>query len=116
MRWTPFCDECVKFLETSPSAAPSDKYFCQRVRIQHVAEDVGVHFSIEDPSRFLETNEPRSAIRSKDLKRSCSSVLQSLGPETPVRLPIYFNDSLGLKMITQSVHPPLVRNDESLPT
>lgn len=59
MRWTPFCDECVEFLETSRSAVPSDKYFCQWIRIQHLAEDVGVHFSVEDPSRFLETNESR---------------------------------------------------------
>lgn len=59
MRWTPFCDECVEFLETSPSAVPSDKFLCQWIRIQHVAEEVGVHFSIEDPSRFPETNESK---------------------------------------------------------
>lgn len=49
IRWGPFMVDCIEFLETSPEAAPSDKVLCQWVRSQHIAEEVGTQFSMDDP-------------------------------------------------------------------
>ncbi|RDL36804.1 Zn2 DNA-binding protein [Venustampulla echinocandica] len=49
IRWTSFMADCIEFLETSPDAAPSDKVLCQWVRSQHMAEEVGTQFSMDDP-------------------------------------------------------------------
>jgi hypothetical protein len=50
VRWTSFMTECVEVLETSPDALPSDKTFCQWIKSQHIAEDIGTRFSMDDPS------------------------------------------------------------------
>ncbi|KAJ5032426.1 uncharacterized protein L3040_009031 [Drepanopeziza brunnea f. sp. 'multigermtubi'] len=50
VRWTSFMTECLEVLETSPDALPSDKTFCQWIRSQHIAEDIGTRFSMDDPS------------------------------------------------------------------
>jgi hypothetical protein len=49
VRWTNFMTDCVEVLETSPEAAPSDKALCQWVRSQHIAEEIGTQFSMDDP-------------------------------------------------------------------
>lgn len=49
IRWGPFMDDCVEALENSPEAAPSDKVLCQWVRSQHIAEEIGTQFSMDDP-------------------------------------------------------------------
>lgn len=41
--------DCVDVLESSPEAAPTDKILCQWVRSQHIAEEVGTRFSMDDP-------------------------------------------------------------------
>ncbi len=42
-------NECIDVLETSPDAYASDKVLCQWAKIQHIAEDVGIQFSMDDP-------------------------------------------------------------------
>ena len=41
--------DCVDVLEHSLDAAPSDKVLTQWVRSQHIAEEVGTQFSMDDP-------------------------------------------------------------------
>ena len=50
MRWTPYMDECIEALETSPAAMPSDKVLCQHVRLQHLVEDFETQLSQQDSS------------------------------------------------------------------
>lgn len=50
IRWTSFMDNCLEFFDTSPDAAPSDKLLCEWVRIQHIAEEVGTQFAMDDPT------------------------------------------------------------------
>ncbi|PBP26492.1 c6 zinc finger domain containing protein [Diplocarpon rosae] len=58
IRWTTFMAECVEVLETSPDALPSDKNFCQWIRSQHIAEDIGNRFSMDDPSTKVSIADP----------------------------------------------------------
>ena len=41
--------ESVEILESSPDAAPTDKFLCQWVRNQRIAEEIGVQFQMDDP-------------------------------------------------------------------
>lgn len=50
LRWTSFMSECLDVLESSPEAAPSDKYFCHLVRTHQLAEEIGFQFCMDDPT------------------------------------------------------------------
>lgn len=50
LRWTSFMAECLDVLESSPEAAPSDKYFCHLVRTHQLAEEIGFQFCMDDPT------------------------------------------------------------------
>jgi hypothetical protein len=58
IRWTPFMDDCCDVLEYSPEAAHSDQYLCQWVRSQHIAEEIGTQFSMDDPVANVSITEP----------------------------------------------------------
>lgn len=49
-RWTSYLDECLYDLETSDNALPSDKTFCQWVKLQRLADDLGTQLSTDDIS------------------------------------------------------------------
>lgn len=50
IRWTPYMDECLRDLEKSSEAFPSDKVFCQWVRLQKLADDLGAQISTDEIS------------------------------------------------------------------
>jgi hypothetical protein len=50
VRWTNYMAECMEVLESSADAALTDKFLCQLVRSQRIAEDVGMQFCMDDPS------------------------------------------------------------------
>ena len=49
-RWTSYMDECLHDLETSEDALPSDKTFCQWVKLQRLADELGTQISTDDVS------------------------------------------------------------------
>jgi hypothetical protein len=49
IRWNSFMADCIEVLENSPEAARSDKELCQWARSQHIAEEIGTQFSMDDP-------------------------------------------------------------------
>ncbi|KAF2766828.1 hypothetical protein EJ03DRAFT_353596 [Teratosphaeria nubilosa] len=48
VRWTNYMRECIEVLESHPDAFPSDKLFIQHVKIQHICEDIGLQFLMDD--------------------------------------------------------------------
>ncbi|KAI0868555.1 hypothetical protein GGS24DRAFT_206970 [Hypoxylon argillaceum] len=54
IRWQSFMTECMDILESSPEAAPSDRYLCHLVWTHRLAEEVGIQFSMDDPSIFVD--------------------------------------------------------------
>lgn len=48
VRWSPYLDDCLSVLESSSDAAPTDSTLCQWIRCQHIAEEVGNSFSMDD--------------------------------------------------------------------
>lgn len=49
-RWTSYIDECLRDLEKSEEALPSDKTLCQWVKLQRLADDLGSQMSTDDIS------------------------------------------------------------------
>lgn len=80
IRWTPFMAESMEVLETSPDAAPTDKYFCHLVWTHHLGEQIGTQFSMDDPSAVVNIADPRTqyALRAleRDLDRYIATVPQ----------------------------------------
>lgn len=78
LRWTPFMAECVEILQSSPDAAPTDKYLCHLVMSHKVAEEVSIHFSMDDALSTPSLAEPRTQYVLKglerDLEKCCASV------------------------------------------
>lgn len=78
IRWAPFMTECMDILESSPEAAPTDKYLCHLVWTHRLAEEVGIQFSMDDPNIFVNIAEPKVqyALRGfeRDLERYSESI------------------------------------------
>ena len=51
--------ECIEVLESHPDAFPSDKVFCQHVKIQHICEDIGLQFLMDDNTAQISITDPK---------------------------------------------------------
>lgn len=60
IRWSPYADECLQILATAKDAMPSDKWLCQLVKAQHIGEDIGVEFSMDDPASVLSLTDSKT--------------------------------------------------------
>ena len=59
LRFTSHMAECIDFIESSPDALDSDKLLCQWVRIQHIADDIALQLSLDDPNTTLSMADPK---------------------------------------------------------
>ncbi|KAH0543555.1 hypothetical protein FGG08_002116 [Glutinoglossum americanum] len=69
IKWTSYMQDCIDYFESSPEALPSDKVLCQLVRSQHIAEDVAVQFSIDDPPASMVISDPKVQYALKGFER-----------------------------------------------
>ncbi|KIW19322.1 hypothetical protein PV08_03616 [Exophiala spinifera] len=53
VRWSVYIEECLDVLSCAPSALPSDRWLCDLIRIQHIAEDASMVFSMDDPGSVI---------------------------------------------------------------
>jgi hypothetical protein len=81
IRWTSFMAECVDVLENSPDAAPSDKSLCQWVRSQHIAEEVGAQFSMDDPAATVSISDSKVQYALKGFERDLQKWSSQIPPE-----------------------------------
>lgn len=51
--------ECIEVLESHLDAYPSDKLFCQHVKIQHICEDIGLQFLMDDNTATISITDPK---------------------------------------------------------
>jgi hypothetical protein len=52
-------DECVDILEKAEDALPSDRLLCAWVKGQHLAEEVGHQFAMEDTTMHMSITDPK---------------------------------------------------------
>jgi RalA-binding protein 1 len=58
IRWSPYIEESLELLSTSPDSLPTDAWLCDLIRLQHIAENATSVFSMDDPAfivSFLDT-------------------------------------------------------------
>ncbi|OTA02810.1 hypothetical protein A9Z42_0032310 [Trichoderma parareesei] len=78
IRWTPFMTESLEILESSPDAAPTDKYFCHLVWTHRLAEEVGSQFSLDDPSTVVNITDARTQYALRALERDLDKYIASI--------------------------------------
>lgn len=69
LRYTMFMGECIEVLENSPDAAPSDKVLCQWVKLQKIAEEIGISFAFDDPNANVSIDDARVQFSLKGFAR-----------------------------------------------
>ncbi|CAG9938427.1 unnamed protein product [Clonostachys rosea f. rosea IK726] len=99
IRWTPFMAESLEVLESSPDAAPSDKYFCHLVWTHKLGEEVSNQFALEDATARVNINEARTQHTLRALERELENKRNSV-PEDIMRPAL----TLGFEMINLYMH------------
>lgn len=69
LRWTSFMAECMDILESSPEAAPTDKYFCHLVWTHQLVEEIGFQFCMDDPSVSVSLSDHMTQHRIRSFER-----------------------------------------------
>ncbi|KAJ0121791.1 hypothetical protein J7T55_008958 [Diaporthe amygdali] len=69
LRWTTFMAECMDILESSPEAAPTDKYFCHLVWTHQLVEEIGFQFCMDDPSVSVSLSDHMTQHRIRSFER-----------------------------------------------
>lgn len=97
LRWTSFMAECMDILESSPEAAPTDKYFCHLVWTHRLAEEIGFQFCMDDPSVSVSLSDHMTQHRIRSFERE----LDKHKTQVPVEL---LQPSLKLSFHTLSLY------------
>ncbi|ETN43143.1 uncharacterized protein HMPREF1541_02301 [Cyphellophora europaea CBS 101466] len=80
VRWSNYADECVDILSNAEDAAPTDKWLCFLVRAQHIAEDIGLEFSMDDPASQVSLTDHKTQYHLKAFERQLEEWERSATP------------------------------------
>ncbi len=72
-------------LETSPEAAPTDRYLCHLVWTHRLAEEVGIQFSIDDPSSALNISDQQTQYALRGFERNLAKYRAAVPPDEQKR-------------------------------
>lgn len=81
IRWSPYADECVEILTSSPDSLPSDRYLCHLVRGQHITEDIGLKFSMDDPASQVSLTDSETQFHLKTFEHQLAEWRDTAGIE-----------------------------------
>ncbi|KAK3725860.1 hypothetical protein LTR37_000008 [Vermiconidia calcicola] len=81
VRWTNYMKECIEVLESHPDAFPSDKLFCQYVKIQHICEDIGLQFLMDDNTANITITDPKVTYALNVLETQLKNWKEKIPPE-----------------------------------
>ncbi|KIW19030.1 hypothetical protein PV08_03320 [Exophiala spinifera] len=81
VRWSAYLDECIEILNTASDALPSDKALCHLVHAQHLAEDIGREFSMDDPLSQLTLTDQKTQYHLKNFERRLQEWHAAANPE-----------------------------------
>jgi hypothetical protein len=83
--------ECVEILESSPDAAPTDKFLCQWVRNQRIAEEVSVQFQMDDPCAVVNIADPKVQYALKGFERDLEHWSEQVPKDLQTRMCKFHN-------------------------
>jgi hypothetical protein len=73
VRWSPYIEECVQYFSTSPFAIKSDAWLCTIVNGQHIAEEVSIIFSMDDPTSAVTFGETKTQYHLKAFEQKLAA-------------------------------------------
>nr|POE92367.1 hypothetical protein CFP56_70438 [Quercus suber] len=81
VRWTNYMKESIEVLESHPDAYPSDKLFCQHVKIQHICEDIGLQFLMDDNTATISITDPKVTYALTVLENQLKTWKENIPPQ-----------------------------------
>jgi hypothetical protein len=85
IRWSPYMDESIELLTTSPDAHPSDLWLCDIIRLQHIAEEVAFMFSMDDPASVVSLTDAKTQYHMKTFERQLAQWRKSIKSDASKR-------------------------------
>ena len=104
VRWSPYVEECVHYLSTSPHALPSDAWLSALVKIQHIAEEVCIVFNMDDPSSTISFGDIKTQYHLKAFEKKLADWKSSVPSYMDRRLVEHVAASLNLYIHEISIH------------
>ena len=83
VRWSAYMDECLEILAKAADAQPSDKWLAHVVRSQHIAEEVGHQFSMDDPPSDVSVTQPMVQYQMKAFEKQLDEWRRSSTKDMP---------------------------------
>lgn len=96
--------ECIEVLETSPEAHPSDKLLCQHIKIQHICEDVGLQFLMDDSTAQININDPKVTYALVTLENKLKDWRDKVPPEVQCASLTFFEHVTSLYLHEIALH------------
>jgi hypothetical protein len=97
-------DECIEIMESSSEALPSDKLLCHHVKLQRINEDVGVSFSMDDPSASVSISDPKVQYSLRGFERNLADWTKGVGKDATNTALEYSAHVSGLYMHEVALH------------
>ncbi|RMZ88427.1 hypothetical protein DV736_g4352, partial [Chaetothyriales sp. CBS 134916] len=69
VRWSAYIEECLQYFSTSPHTLESDVWLCALARAQHIAEEVSIVFTMDDPSAVVSFGDTKTGYHLKALEK-----------------------------------------------
>lgn len=104
LRWTSFMAECMDILESSPEAAPTDKYFCHLVWTHQLAEEIGFQFCMDDPSVSVNLSDHMTQHRIRSFERELDKHKTLVPAELMQRTCVLFPSSANFEFANIKQH------------
>lgn len=84
-RWSPYMDECIDILQSSPEAQPSDRTLIHWAKLSRISEEIGFQFSMDDPSSNLSLNDTKVQYAMKGFERQLNEWRRGVADEDYTR-------------------------------
>lgn len=104
VRWTNYMKECIEVLETHPDAFASDKLFCQHIKIQHICEDIGLQFLMDDNTANISITDPKVTYALNVLETQLKNWKESIPPECRTTELVFFEHVTSLYLHEIALH------------
>lgn len=83
VRWSAYMEESLEVLARAPDALPSDRWLAHVVRAQHIAEEVGYQFSMDDPPSDVSITQPKVQYQLKAFEKQLDEWRRSSTKDMP---------------------------------
>ena len=93
IRWSPYVEESIDYLNNSPDALKSDAWLCELIKIQHIADEVAFVFSMDDPAFTVSLSDTKTQYHIKTFERQLQQWRQNSKADVNMRM-LHISQSL----------------------